>query len=53
MITTETVKLNLPLPTDDEAIEKELKELGIDPLRWAIVKVDGQELTLTVSFEKA
>lgn len=53
MITTETVKLNLPLPTDDETIEKELKKLGIDPLRWAIVKADGQELTLTVSFEKA
>ena len=52
MITTENIKLKINLPADDVLIEKELKERGIEPLRWAITAVVGEVLTINVSYEK-
>ena len=50
MITTENIKI--PYTNDNTVIEQRLYDMGIDPLRWAIVSVDEENLTLTVSFEK-
>lgn len=52
MITTENIKIKINLPTDDVLIEKELKSRSIEPLRWAITAVDGEILTINVSYEK-
>ena len=39
------------LPTDNNFIETKLREMGINPLRWAIVKVNGDKLTVSVACE--
>lgn len=52
MIVSENVKIHTTLPTTNEIIEKELKQKGIKPLRWAIIEADKQELTISVSYEK-
>lgn len=50
MIISNLVKLKL---TNDIAkIENELKKLGIEPLRWAVVEVSENELTISVSYEQ-
>jgi len=52
MITTENIKLKLPLPVDDRQIEAALTQKGIVPLRWAVIAADGNDFLLNVSFEK-
>lgn len=47
MIISELIKLECGL----EDIEKEFSNLGIDPIRWAIVKVQGGKFSVAVSFE--
>lgn len=48
MITSDIVKIK---KTDDNAqIENELKKIGIEPLRWAVVKVLDDELLISVSY---
>lgn len=49
-IISETIKITLDeLPPKTAIIEEEIKKQGIEPIRWAIVEVNGNELTLNVS----
>lgn len=50
MITSNLIKIKFT--TDIDEIEKELFLLGIEPLRWAVVKVSETELTISVSYEE-
>lgn len=50
MITSEIVRIKKL--DDNIQIENELKEIGIEPLRWAIVKVLDSELLISVSYVK-
>lgn len=43
--------ITMELTTDNTKIEETLLELGIDPLRWAIVDIKGTELSISVSYE--
>ena len=49
MITSEIVKIKFV--KDNTLIEAELKKLGIEPLRWAVVAVEKDELLISVSYE--
>jgi hypothetical protein len=49
MITSKIIKIKYT--NDNLVIEQELKKLGIEPLRWAVVNSNDNELTLSVSFE--
>jgi len=49
MIKSDIVKMELT--TDNTKIEQTLLEMGIDPLRWAIVDIKGEELSISVSYE--
>lgn len=49
-ITSKLIKIEANLPVNNEFIEQKLGEMGIDPLRWAIVKVEGEILTVSVAF---
>ncbi|MFA7658717.1 MAG: hypothetical protein WCY19_04725 [Candidatus Gastranaerophilaceae bacterium] len=50
-IVSKLVEIEAELPVDNEFIETKLGEMGIRPLRWAIVAVNGAEnpYTLTIS----
>ena len=49
-IISKTIKIKTPtLPPDTEFIENEIKRQGIEVLRWAIVEVENDILTLAVS----
>lgn len=48
-IISKLVEIEAPLPVDNEFIEKKLKEMGVNPLRWAIVKVEGNILTISLA----
>lgn len=37
-ITSKLIQIEADLPVDNEFIEQKLLEMGIEPLRWAIVK---------------
>lgn len=50
MITSKIIKIKYT--NDNTIIEQELKAKGIDPLRWAVIHADENELTLCVSFVK-
>ena len=50
MVKSEIVKIKYT--QDIEKIESELKKDGIEPLRWAIVAVEDEELLISVSFEE-
>lgn len=52
MITTKNIKITLDLPVGDEEIIAALKARKIEPLRWAVTSVDGNVLTINVSYEK-
>lgn len=41
------------LPPEVDFIEKQIRLQGIEPVRWAIVEVSENELTLSVSGYKA
>lgn len=49
MITSEILKIKFT--NNNKEIKRELKALNIEPLRWAIVDVSENNLTLSVSFE--
>ena len=40
------------LPPEVSFIEKEIEKQGIEPLRWAIVEVNNDELIVSVSGRK-
>jgi len=50
-IVSKLVKIEAPLPIDNVFVEQKLYEIGIEPLRWAIVKVDKNELTISLAHE--
>lgn len=50
-ITSKLVKIEADLPVDNNFIEKKLVEIGIYPLRWAIVGVEGNILTISLTCE--
>lgn len=50
-IISKLVKIKASFPIDNLAIENELKELGIEPLRWAIVEVNQDVLTISLACE--
>ena len=48
--TIEIICKNLPPSVD--FIEEEIKKQGIDPIRWAIINVQNDKLTLSISGQK-
>lgn len=52
-IISKIVEIETKLPTDDITIEKKLNSMGINPLRWAIVKVENEKLTISLACEKS
>ena len=50
-ITSKLIEIEADLPVDNEFIEQKLSEMGIEPLRWAIVKVEGKILTISLACE--
>ena len=53
-VVSKTIKIKTDkLPPDIEFIEKEIKRSGIEPLRWAILDVEENVLTLSVSGRKS
>lgn len=51
MIVSKTITLEAELPVDNVYIENELIDSGIEPLRWAVVAVEGNVLTVSVSYQ--
>lgn len=47
LITIEAEKL----PIDNQFVEDKLKEMGINALRWAIVKVENNTITISLACE--
>lgn len=50
-IKSKLIKIEADLPVDNDFIEKKLAEMGIEPLRWAIVGVRGNILTISLACE--
>ena len=50
-IVSKLVKIDAILPVDNVFIEQKLCEMGIAPLRWAIVAVNKNELTISLAHE--
>jgi len=50
-IVSKLVTIEAKLPIDNECIEQKLYEMGIKPLRWSIVKVNGNFLTINLACE--
>lgn len=50
-IISKLVDIEAELPIDNDLIEQKLKKMGIIPLRWAIVKVNGNVLTISLACE--
>lgn len=50
-IISKLVEIKAELPVDNVYIEHKLKEMGIEPLRWAIVSVNGNILTISLACE--
>jgi len=48
-IISKLVKIEATLPIDNGFIEKELYKMGIEPLRWAIVGIEGNILTVSLA----
>lgn len=52
MITSELISIPNTENLSTEYIEKEIKKQNINPLRWAIVKTNSKELTISLAYEK-
>lgn len=50
-ILSKTFKIKAKLPVDNIFIEQKIREKGIEPLRWAIVAIDKDELTISLAHE--
>lgn len=51
-IISKLIEIESELPVDNDFIEKKMKEMGIEPLRWAIVKVNCNTITISLACEK-
>ena len=50
MVITKTIKIISPImPPDVDFIESEIEKQGIEALRWAIVEINENELTICAS----
>lgn len=49
MIKSKNVKIKKTENFDNLYIENELKKLGLDIVRWAVIDVDDEFLTISVS----
>ncbi len=52
MITSELISIPNTEHLSTEYIESELEKQNINPLRWAIVKTNSKELTISLAYEK-
>lgn len=52
MIVSESIKLNIKPPFNNQDIELEFLKLGIEPLRCAIVNAADSYIELNVSYVK-
>ena len=44
------LKIKTPkLPPENAFMEKSIKEAGIDPIRWAVIEVEGDILTVSAA----
>lgn len=50
-ITSKLIKIKVPELFDNDFIEAEFLKMGIEPLRWAVVKAEGNILTVSAAFE--
>jgi len=50
-ILSKLIEIEAELPVYNDYIEKQIREMGIEPLRWAIVKVNGNKLTISLAYE--
>ena len=49
-IISKTIKINSPkLPPEVNFIEEQIKIQGLEPVRWAIVEIQANELFVSVS----
>ena len=50
MIKSKNVKIKKIENFDNLYVEQELKALGLDVVRWAVIDVDDDSLTVSVSY---
>lgn len=50
-IVSKLVRIEANLPVSNDFIELKLKETGIEPLRWAVVKVENNALIISLACE--
>lgn len=50
MIQSTKIKINKIENFDNLYIENELKKLGFELIRWAVIAVDDESLTVSVSY---
>ena len=52
-IISKTIKIKSDkMPPNVDFIENEIKKLGFEPIRWAIVEINDKELTINLSARK-
>ena len=52
MIVSDDILINIDLPITNQKIENELSKLGLNVIRWAISKIDGNKIELQISYIK-
>lgn len=52
-IISKLVEIEAKKPVDNNFIESKLAQMNIYPLRWAIVKVDHNKLTISLACENS
>jgi len=50
-IVSKLVEINAIEPIDNHFIDKNLRKIGITPIRWSIVNVNKRKLTVSVAHE--
>lgn len=50
-IVSKIVEIKAKVPVNNNFIENELAKMGIIPLRWAIVNVESDNLTISLACE--
>lgn len=50
-IISKLIEIQAELPIDNDFVEAKLREMGINPLRWAVTGVKNNVLTISVACE--
>ncbi len=50
MIVSENIKIKIQKPISADKIEEELKKNGLTPLRWAVINVENDIYTISLSY---